>query len=397
MQNIDEISEHDIIAWTFAQPGAMGCPGEITIITIHGNAMWLYRFSYIQNENLEVEARRRFPNKITKEPKEMKCIGMGMGNRLYLKEVLVSEFERRLKESGKHIYSSHVRLIYETVSSMDDKGQRKNVLCDLVIKYPAILSDIRLFKALILDYIPNDKLKRNLLIGCLEEDIPQEISSIKDISSQQMYRFEEKLVKAYGCNHMIANEVIEMWYEALKCKGKEKKRYLIKTIKGDITKITDVQAIVNAANNSLLGGGGVDGAIHRAAGPELLVECRTLHGCDTGEAKITKAYNLPCDDVIHTVGPIWNGGRNREEELLANCYFNSMKLAMDNGIRSIAFPSISTGAYGFPVELAAKIAVHTVNRFLQDNPDSFDLVEWVLFDTQTESVYEAKVDKLYDK
>ena len=134
---------------------------------------------------------------------------------------------------------------------------------------------------------------------------------------------------------------------------------------------------------------------HRAAGPELLAECRTLHGCETGEAKITKAYNLPCDYVIHTVGSIWNGGRNREEELLANCYFNSMKLAMDNGIRSIAFPSISTGIYSFPVELAAKIAVHTVNRFLQDNPDCFDLVEWVLFDTHTESVYEDEVDKIY--
>lgn len=171
--------------------------------------------------------------------------------------------------------------------------------------------------------------------------------------------------------------------------------YLIKTLKGDITQITDVQAIVNAANNSLLGGGGVDGAIHRAAGPELLAECRTLRGCDTGEAKITKAYNLPCEYVIHTVGPIWNGGRGKEEEFLAGCYFNSMKLAMDNEIRTIAFPSISTGVYSFPVKLAAKIAVRTVNRFLQDNPDSFDLVEWVLFDSNTESVYEAEVDKIY--
>lgn len=162
--------------------------------------------------------------------------------------------------------------------------------------------------------------------------------------------------------------------------------YIIKTIRGDITKITDVQVIVNAANNSLLGGGGVDGAIHRAAGPELLAECRTLHGCETGEAKITKAYNLPCDYVIHTVGPIWYGGRDKEEELLASCYFNSMKLALENGIRKIAFP----------VELAAKVAVKIVYRFLQDNPDSFDLVEWVLFDAHTEAVYESEVDKIYE-
>ena len=168
---------------------------------------------------------------------------------------------------------------------------------------------------------------------------------------------------------------------------------MIKTIQGDITKVTDVEAIVNAANNLLLGGGGVDGAIHRAAGPELLKECRTLHGCDTGEAKITKAYNLPCDYVIHTVGPIWYGGNHNEEELLANCYYNSMKLAKDHGIKRIAFPSISTGVYHFPVDQAAKIAVKTVNEFLKNNPDYFELVEWVLFDSHTASVYEAEVDK----
>ncbi|MBQ9607392.1 MAG: O-acetyl-ADP-ribose deacetylase [Lachnospiraceae bacterium] len=170
---------------------------------------------------------------------------------------------------------------------------------------------------------------------------------------------------------------------------------MIKTIKGDITKITDVQAIVNAANNSLLGGGGVDGAIHRAAGSQLLEECRTLNGCATGEAKITKAYNLPCDFVIHTVGPIWSGGGREEERLLSSCYYNSLKLAMDNGIRTIAFPSISTGVYGYPVDKAAKAAVSTVWRFLEEYPGKFDLVEWVLFDDRTLRAYDNEVDKVY--
>lgn len=169
---------------------------------------------------------------------------------------------------------------------------------------------------------------------------------------------------------------------------------MIQFLKGDITKIDNVDAIVNAANSSLLGGGGVDGAIHRAAGPELLFECRLLGGCKTGQAKITKAYRLPCQYIIHTVGPVWNGGSYNEDELLANCYRNSLKLAAEHKIRRIAFPSISTGIYAFPVERAAKIAVGTVQQYLKENQDLFDAVWWVLFDDRTEAVYRDTIEAL---
>jgi len=156
--------------------------------------------------------------------------------------------------------------------------------------------------------------------------------------------------------------------------------------KGDITELK-VDAIVNAANTSLLGGGGVDGAIHRAAGPELLKVCRKLNGCPTGEAKLTPGFKLPAKYVIHTVGPVWGGGNRNEDELLENCYRNSLAIALNNNIKTIAFPSISTGAYHFPLERATMIAVAELKKFLKEHP-AIEKVIFVCFDDRTYDVYE---------
>ena len=160
----------------------------------------------------------------------------------------------------------------------------------------------------------------------------------------------------------------------------------IQIIQGDITKQA-VDAIVNAANCSLLGGGGVDGAIHRAAGPELLAECRTLNGCATGQAKITGGYRLPAKYVIHTPGPVWHGGSHGEAELLASCYRSCLTLARDKGCKTVDFPSISTGVYHFPLEKAAEIAISTIADFLKTAPE-LQQVRMVCFDARTKAHYD---------
>lgn len=169
------------------------------------------------------------------------------------------------------------------------------------------------------------------------------------------------------------------------------KKKSLELIKGDIT-LLDVDAIVNAANNSLLGGGGVDGAIHRAAGPELYKECEMLKGCETGKAKITKGYNLRARHVIHTVGPVWYGGCRDENEKLASCYQASLELAGINKIKTIAFPGISTGVYGFPRDLAALIAVNESRRYLKKNPLP-EKVIFVAFDNESFEIYRKLLDE----
>ena len=167
----------------------------------------------------------------------------------------------------------------------------------------------------------------------------------------------------------------------------------INIVQGDITKLK-VDAIVNAANNSLLGGGGVDGAIHRAAGPALLQETRKIGGCPTGEARVSKGYNLPARWVIHTVGPVWKGGRQNEETLLANCYKNSLRAAVENGAGTVAFPAISTGVYGFPLKKATEIAMTETKRFLKKD-DHLEQVIFVCFGKTALDTYRTTYDRLF--
>ena len=167
---------------------------------------------------------------------------------------------------------------------------------------------------------------------------------------------------------------------------------VFEVVEGDITRLA-VDAIVNAANSSLLGGGGVDGAIHRAAGKELLEECRTLNGCRTGEAKITKGYRLPAKYVIHTPGPVWHGGTKYEPELLSACYISCLELASEYGCKTVDFPSISTGVYRFPLDRASRIAIGTISDFLKFHPE-IERVRMVCFDARTKEYYDKALESL---
>jgi len=165
----------------------------------------------------------------------------------------------------------------------------------------------------------------------------------------------------------------------------------IEVVEGNIVTMA-FDAVVNAANSSLLGGGGVDGAIHRAAGRELVHECRLLGGCKTGQAKVTKGYDLPADWIIHTVGPVWRGGNNGEPDLLADCYRNSLLRAREKGARTVGIPAISTGIYGYPVELASAVAVKTVSDLIEQEPEAFDRIAFVCFDSDATGAFEEALE-----
>lgn len=202
---------------------------------------------------------------------------------------------------------------------------------------------------------------------------------------------EGVILNPWGKPFPVPKDMIEFIMERF---DEDQEEGNIALIQGDITEL-EVDAIVNAANNTLLGGGGVDGAIHRAAGPELLAECRTLRGCQTGEAKITYGYNLPAKYVIHTVGPIYSG-KYKDKKLLQDCYWNSLQLARDHGLHTIAFPSISTGVYGYPVDKAVRAAVPTVLQWLGENEDYDMKVIFCCFDQKTFQTYKDYLDDIME-
>lgn len=218
-----------------------------------------------------------------------------------------------------------------------------------------------------------------------------ELAALDYINQAQLYSYvDEQAGRFKGTK--LRQEITQLQVEVLANLNQVQTKIALTL--GDITKQNDVEVIVNAANKSLLGGGGVDGAIHKAAGPQLLAECRQLNGCQTGQAKITGAYNLPNKYVIHTVGPIWNGGAHGEADLLAACYENSLRLAQKTGLKTIAFPAISTGIYRYPLEEASQIALATVRAFVKANPGAFELIKFVLFDQTALDCYYRKLGGL---